>query len=194
MKRDKRRRAFIRENMEYESNIHLFRIAQDLTIAELSRRAGVTRASISALANGSMSPLWEKSGKIKKEAQKLCEFFGVELYELFPRYACTLKRSFQHEIQPWDSYSEKMASGFVDGLIASEYVHKILLETALTEKEEQVLNLYFWQNMTIAEIGWKIRRSADLVRQRIAKALRKLRKILMRYDEEVIFPPEMLRA
>ena len=87
-----------------------------------------------------------------------------------------------------------MASGFVDGLIASEYVHKILLETALTEKEEQVLNLYFWQNMTIAEIGWKIRRSADLVRQRIAKALRKLRKILMRYDEEVIFPPEMLRA
>ena len=47
---------------EYESPIHEYRVAMGLTIKELVLQSGVQQATISALANGSLSPLVEKGG------------------------------------------------------------------------------------------------------------------------------------
>lgn len=82
-----------RKNKEYESTLHKWRVAFGYGVHELAREMGCHQLTISNLANGTVSPLYEsknKQGQIKPIVKKLCDFFGVEAAELFPRYFCSI--------------------------------------------------------------------------------------------------------
>lgn len=83
-----------RKDKEYESNLHKYRVYQNLTINQLAKRAGTNQVVVSSLANGTMSPLYEirnKAGQLKPYAAKICKILHATTEDIFPRYFCNIK-------------------------------------------------------------------------------------------------------
>lgn len=164
-----------RQNKEYESPIHEYRVAKGLTHKELSKQAKVSLQYITELANGMMSPFL-KNGELCTPAKRLCEFFNVEPSDLFPRYACDINRNFKHEVVPYETYTEKLAKSSEDLAALREMrieVNKIL--TDLNKIEREVVIRTFLLNDTLEGIGKNLNMTKERVRQILAKALRRLR-------------------
>jgi len=137
----------INPRVEYESPINEYRVASGLTHRELSAQTNVPMTTIGALANGMLSPVKEDgSGHLRKSAQKLCEFFEVGPEELFPRYICSLNRSYKFDLQPYETWSERAADNFAEQL-ESRDLARLLIKTAMADatlREKRVLAAYFF--------------------------------------------------
>jgi transcriptional regulator with XRE-family HTH domain len=84
----------LRPDREYESAIGEHRVAQGLTIRELSEASGASQQMISGLQNGMISPVYEDSfrcGHIKPSAKSVCEALAIDLEDAFPRYFCKIR-------------------------------------------------------------------------------------------------------
>jgi len=164
--------------IEYESPINEYRMALGLTHKELSAQANVPMTSIGALANGTLSPIMENgSGQLRKPARKLCEFFEVGPEELFPRYICSLNRSYTFDIQPYETWSERAANNFAEQL-ENRNLARLLIKigmTGATLREKRVLAAYFFNGEIFEEIANKEGISSARVIQNYKKALNKIK-------------------
>ena len=191
---------YFNSKREYESPIHEFRVAAGLTCKELMKQSNVNLTSIFALANGMMSPIKENgSGELKESAKLLCQFFEVGPEVLFPRYICTIDRSFKHEVLPYETWSERVADGSIERLEKNRIIKRTVQTglNILTEKERRILHSYYFNDESYRQIAIKEGVSVERIRQIVMKALRRLA-IKMKRDgvinelEEIgaIKPPE----
>jgi DNA-directed RNA polymerase specialized sigma24 family protein len=163
--------------MEYESPINEYRVASGLTHRELSAQSGVPMTTIHALANGMLSPIKENgSGHLRNPARKLCEFFQVGPEELFPRYICSLNRSYKFDIQPYETWSERAANNFREQLENSDLA-RLLIKIAMADatlREKRVLAAYLFNDETFEEIADKEGVTTTRVTQNYRKALKRI--------------------
>ena len=141
----------INPRIEYESPINEYRLALGLTHRELSAQANVPMTAIGALANGMLAPIKENgSGQLRRPARRLCDFFEVGPEELFPRYICSLNRSYQFDIQPYETWSERAAGNFVEQF-ENRNLARFLIKIGMTDatlREKRVLAAYIFNGET----------------------------------------------
>ncbi len=164
---------FYHHNKEYESRIHEFRVARGFRITDLMNLTKGSQSEISALANGTISPLFDKKGDIKPLVLRLMEVLGASFEDLFPRYSCALAKDelLPDQIkdlffpgdpqQPEDVLCEKEWAG--------EYGRHFRL---LNPRLQKVLNLRFFEGCTLQECGDSLGISRERARQLESKALR----------------------
>ncbi len=164
-----------RTNREYESPLHEYRVAQGLTIAELTRKAGIKQQYISGLANGTISPLL-RDGTVRPCAAKLCKFFNVDLEDLFPRYICSLNMSYKFDAVNYETYSERIADSSYKDYENHECIQSLLQNSKLDKQQKTMLHMYFFMGMSLREIGKSLHRCQENIRKILFKALKKIRK------------------
>ena len=167
---------------EYESPIHEFRVAAGLTCKELAKQSGVPMGTIYALANGMVSPMKENgSGELRKPAKILCKFFEVGPEVLFPRYVCSLDRSFKHDVLPYETWSERVANGEVGKREKDRIIKQVVVIgfKILTQRERRILVCIYYNDESYEDIGKKEGVSRERIRQIVIKALRRLKKIIL---------------
>jgi transcriptional regulator with XRE-family HTH domain len=162
---------------DYESPLNDYRIAAGLTHKELAAKANVQCTMISALANGTFSPIKENgSGQLRKDAKKLCEFFKVGPEDLFPRYVCSLNRSHKFDMQPYETWSERAADNCGAQLENSDLAW-VLIKKGManaTSMEIRVFIDYIFNNETFADIARKECVSTTRVIDNFKKSLRRI--------------------
>lgn len=164
---------FYHHNKEYESRIHEFRVARGLRIKDLMDLTKGSQSEISALANGTISPLFAKDGDIKPLALKLMEVLGASFEDLFPRYSCELVKEELLPGQIKDLFFPEDPEQPLDVLCKEEWMgeyrrHFKLLDPRL----QKVLNLRFFEGYTLKECGDSLGISRERARQLEEKALR----------------------
>jgi len=134
--------------------------------------------AIGALANGMLSPIRENgSGQLRKPAKRLCDFFEVGPEELFPRYICSLNRSYQFDIQPYETWSERAAGNFVEQL-GNRDLARLLIKMGMADatfREKRVLAAYFYKGENFEEIAGKEGVTRERVAQNYKKAMKKIK-------------------
>jgi transcriptional regulator with XRE-family HTH domain len=180
MRQQKKYPARYRKDREYESNIHIYRVAQGLTVAQLAELASISINLIFRLANGTDSPLYEmkrKCGQLKPYAQKLCEVLRAEPSDLFPRYFCKIVDNSAFDNIPYRTYSELCANYFDEQLIIKDYVTWLIHSRArsLGKRGLKILVLHYYHNETLTDIAVELNLSPGRVRQLLVLAVRKLR-------------------
>jgi transcriptional regulator with XRE-family HTH domain len=162
---------------EYESPINEYRVAAGLTHKELAAETNISSPTICSLANGTLSPIREKGGgQLRKDAKKLCEFFNVGPEDLFPRYVCSLNRSYKFEIQPYETWSERAADNCGVQLenrdLAWLLIKKGMIDA--TPREIRVFIGYLFNNETFADIARKECVTTTRVIDNFKKSLRRI--------------------
>ena len=175
---------YIHSHKEYESPIHDYRVAAGLTLKELSAQSKVSITTIGSLANGMLAPIKEDgSGQLRKPAKILCEFFEVGPEELFPRYICSLNRSYKHEIQPYETWSERASNNFREQIenrdLARFLIKKGMLNATLREK--RVLEAYLFNGETFYNIAAKEGISQNAITQTYKKSLKRIIAVAKEY-------------
>jgi len=159
---------------EYESNIHAYRVANNLTCRELSIKANVSVQWITSLANGTESPV-RIDGRLRLPAQRLCNFFNASPEELFPRYICTINRSEKFHTNTYTTYSEMIARDPCEIIIEKEYVQNIVRHAHLTKNELFVVRKIVYWNSTLREVGRELNTSQTQISNIYSRAMRKIR-------------------
>lgn len=148
------------------------------TIAELSRRSGVTQTAIGRLLNFRCSPR-AKNGEWRSVTLAICKVLGSEPGDLFPEHL-------DHEI-PTNRIATFVEHAQLSGrdplqLEPGEECQQAEMEQTLydvldtlTEREQGVLYARFWQGKTLEEIANEQGVTRSSVSQAEAKALRRLR-------------------
>jgi transcriptional regulator with XRE-family HTH domain len=169
--------AYINHRKEYESTINEYRIALGLTHKELAAKSNIASPTICNLANGTLSPIKENgSGQLRNSAQKLCEFFEVGPEDLFPRYICSLNRSYKFEIQPYETWSERAAENCGVQFENQDLV-RFLIKTGMAEATPRELRIFaacFFKNKNFAEIARTEEISSKRVIDYFKKSLRRI--------------------
>jgi transcriptional regulator with XRE-family HTH domain len=176
----------INPRKEYESPINDYRIAAGLTHKELAVRAHVLCTSITALASGISSPI-KGNGQLKKDAERLCEFFKVAPEDLFPRYLCSLNRSHKFEIQPYETWSERAADNCGEQF-ENRDLARLLLKKGMagaTPRERRILTRYIFNNETFADIARKERVTMTSVIANYKRSLRRMAKAALKLGSEI---------
>jgi transcriptional regulator with XRE-family HTH domain len=169
----------INPHKEYESLIHDYRIAAGLTHKELADQSKISASTICALANGTLAPIREDgSGQLRTVARRLCEFFDVSPADLFPRYLCSLNRSYAFEIQPHETWSERAADNCgaqLENRDLARVLVKIGMENA-TPRERRVFKDCIFNNTSFTEIADKECLSLPCIVADFKKSLRRITK------------------
>lgn len=151
----------------------------DLTFRDLSKHTGVGARYIAMLAYGYLSPVYidkKRAGKIKPSAQKICDFFFMDISEIFPRYFCNIsnKRMLEAiDIEPYETYSEYVSGekplhiSDISGIIKKSLLCLSLRELGVLKKSIS--------GMSLDEIGEIHKVSRARITQIRSKALRKLK-------------------
>jgi transcriptional regulator with XRE-family HTH domain len=143
---------------EYESTLNEYRIAAGLTHKELAVKSNIPSPTICALANGTLAPIKENgSGQLRKDAQKLCEFFDVSPEDLFPRYVCSFNQSYKFEIQPYETWSERAADN-CGVRLENHDLAWLLIKKGMADassREKRVFIGYLFNNKTFTDIAHK---------------------------------------
>ena len=167
----------INPRVEYESPINEYRVASGLTHRELSAQTNVPMTTIGALANGMLSPVKEDgSGHLRKPAQRLCEFFEVGPEVLFPRYICSLNRSYRFDVQPYETWSERAANNFEEQL-DNRALARLLIKIGTADttlREKRVFAAYLFNGETFEEIADKEGVTRERIAQNYKKTLKKI--------------------
>ena len=147
------------------------------TVMALHRETGVSVGTIYDYINLATSPLAE-DGNFKGTVLRLCDAMGVLPEEAFSesQYECLRKNkaefvaAAEDMIRLVESVTPDAALEFVEQSKA--------IDTAmgtLSSREEQILRMRFYDELTLQEIGGRFGVSANRIRQIEAQALRKLR-------------------
>lgn len=177
------------ENREYENLVNEIRVEQGYTLKELASLVGISGSHMWFISAGLSGPYHGRSGKLKEWASKLQTVFGYDLSEIFPREVCTLQTSNLTNYQltniaqgyEGDYYTdvETKVDRCERAAIVMGGIHK-----CLTEREKKVLELRFYRNKTLQEIGDIIGLSRDRIRQLEARSLRILRGYVAKFRNE----------
>jgi len=103
--------------------------------------------------------------------------FEVGPEELFPRYICSLNRSYKFDMQPYETWSERAANNFEDQLDNRDLV-RLLIKIAMADatlREKKVLAAYFFNDEIFEEIANKEGVSRERIAQNYKKALKKIK-------------------
>jgi transcriptional regulator with XRE-family HTH domain len=177
-----------REDREYESNLGLYRLDRHMTVKELCEAVGTDPTTYCALNNGMASPLYERGPKRnepKPVVRSLLRFFDVELEDLFPRYACKMPD------QRWltkdqltgithgragDPFQEIEDREYIGWLIRYELFYS-RGQGSLESRKRRImaLRLYYWEGMSLREVGKVLGVQPERIRQMNARTLRGLR-------------------
>lgn len=158
---------------EYESNLSEFRVQKGLTITELCALAGVSQNTYSDLNSGVVSPVY-KNGTTKPSALKFAQALGVDLFDLFPRYFCSIN---EHK----EISDEEIINNWHVGLVANDPIDDVLLKEKQDIANEiyqkirpvhrNVLKLRIVDELTLEDTAKIIGVSRERVRQLEAKAI-----------------------
>ena len=164
-------------------NNNLLRLIEEggLGPIETARLIGIAYTSLNDYLNMTISPLLQKTGELKQNAQLICDYFCVMPYEVWSDNQLIALKSnkreveFSHqELTRLESTSDPLKAigndEFIDALDGTL--------RNLTEREQVVINHSFGidgEKMTLDEIGAKLDVSGVRVGQIREKALRKLR-------------------
>lgn len=176
-------RPFLRPDKEYESTVGEYRIFNGLGINKLAELSGISSSAIVGLQSGMIAPCYTRGkseGQIKPWVKRVCEVLRMDEEGLFPRYFCEANRNgankFTEDQAPGFSvgeYAGQTPQDYAEQASLSRQAEKVL--ATLTPQEEKILRLRFWDNYTLDQIAKVFGVSRERIRQKEAKALRKLR-------------------
>lgn len=180
-----------RKDKEYESNLHIYRVHQNLTVNQLAERAGTDQSTVSALANGTMSPLYEakgKTGQLRPYAAKICKILHATTEDIFPRYFCNIKISATELIncQILDCSVSRYSS---DSAMNLEDYHNFLWQKEAlsaffdyyrSTRVREIIISRVLDGCTLEEVGNKLNVSKERVRQIERKWLLRFRIFLQK--------------
>ena len=164
-----------RPHVEHEGNINDFRLALGLTYRELADRAGCWPGEISSLNAGLISPI-DRNGKPRPTAQRLMNFFGCSIADLFPRYVCDFSRK--------NTLTDDQVAGILHGRVPTveDADERMEIEHALSRlpaRLRDVLVSRFFRGETLEEIGLRHGITREWCRQIERTALQKMKKYLL---------------
>ena len=147
------------------------------TQLELGRKAGVCASTVGIIINMKWRPTEEIANKIQAA-------FGragivLDVLELWPESFAGIKKSIiieeTRDIEPvqLEGAIKQTPMQLMDLDITKEILHDVLQQ--LTNRERKVLTMRFFEGLTMAEVGKRLKRSGSLIGRIEAKALRKLR-------------------
>ena len=172
------------ESKEYENNINAIRVEKGLTLREVAEAIGTTASHVWFISQGYTGPFATKSGKLKRWAKRLQEFFGYDLSEIFPREVCSLDSTYLTDDQICEmahghhySYSDPESVIFETSRLLN--VFEIIAEK-LTIKQRRVLYMMYILDMTRAEVAELLGVSDTLVMFTEMKSLRLIRQAYAR--------------
>ena len=188
------RRIPVSKGFRARTNLLEFIEKSGISVSKLAEIAGCSYMGVIRLQEGVLSPFHEKNcevegeiykrGDIKKTAGRMASFFGVDISELFPDdYArvegvnnCFMGGSDSY-VSLGDLKEESDGGNFVDGLEREVGFHNLfgMVNGKLTSRENNILEMYFYDDLTREEIGEFYGITAVRVRQIEKKALRKIR-------------------
>lgn len=155
------------------------------TAAELSRATGVGQTDIGEYLRLLASPYSAQTGELKRSAEKLCDYFGCVIEELFP--ASHLFAPLKTNRYEADITADQLAlingrrePRLLEDLADEEDEHgnrfEALFDIAgLNAKERTVISLRFVEDQTLEQIGAKVGATRERIRQIERGALRKMR-------------------
>lgn len=156
------------------------------TAAELSRATGVGQTDIGEYLRLLASPYSAQTGELKRSAEKLCDYFGCVIEELFPvgHLFAPLKTNRCEANITADQLAiinGRHEQRLLEDLADEEDEHgnrfEALFDIAgLNAKERTVISLRFVEEQTLEQIGAKVGATRERIRQIESKALRKMRK------------------
>ena len=166
-------------NKEYESTLSEFRVNAGFKIKELCKALNITQNEYSSLNSGTMSPI-TKYGNVRESAGKIAEFFGADLYDLWPLYFCPMNQT--------KASDEELICTFHQGLFDEEFDDPAvryekredsrsfynLIKAKLSKRELEVMKLRM-NDETLEDIGDLFKVSRERVRQVEKKAINMIR-------------------
>ena len=164
------------KDIEYENKLAEVRVEEGYTIRELAAAAKTHITAITKLQSGYIAITYH-SGKVKPWVERIAKILNTKLSYLFPREMCDVERGLLHIDQESDfltgEYTKRHANGAYEILDATNALYNVL--TTIRAREALFLTLYYWMDFTYDEIGNADGVTREMVRQIVAKGLRKLR-------------------
>lgn len=164
---------------EYENNLAEFRHKLNLNIREMSSILGVNEVVYRAQELGKTS-IYRK-GAVKPWILKLCKEFRCHLEDIFPREVCGLPESYDKEDfvelydNHWSSHPYMDEIEYLELRLDMEKILNKYLKDKYKSRFYEIIQLYFFQDMSKAEIG-KIYRCQD---KAVGALMIKIRRILL---------------
>jgi RNA polymerase sigma factor (sigma-70 family) len=155
------------------------------TLAELSRRSGISKSEIGQYLRLAKSAYRPKNGEIRSGVKRLCEFFHCLPDQIFPEEhlhtpLTTNSSSVEISMEELKSIHGIMAPGPDAALIDAEANDALYTAlSTLTDKQQKVLQMRFGldgKEHTLVEIGENLGLSATRIMEIEQKALRILRR------------------
>ena len=153
----------------YDTPFSRARLREGLTIKELSERAGILPSSYTGFNAG--SPPILSNGAVKPDAQKLANFFGMTLSDLWPDYFSPIPPEEEFLI-------DELVDNFHHGLLSLEFadpelqllekeklrvINELILD--LPERNRKVIMMKLFDNMTFTDIGLQFGVSTNRILQ-----------------------------
>jgi len=168
--------------LEWENKLAETRVAAGYTLKKLAKAAKMKNyTQIISFQNGMQSPTYLigfKKGTVKPAVINILKVLNVEFEDIFPRYFCDLKKGelINSQIKEileseYSTYNRPNKKVFKKRL--SLNLKKIL--SFLSPIEKNIINLRFFDDMTLKQIANVLNITAERVRQIEARALKKLR-------------------
>lgn len=188
--------CFYLKNKEYESPLHEIRVRRGYTVDKLAKECKMQISQISALANGTMSPL-DRKGNIRFEVLQLGKVLNIELTKLFPRYICEIYNDdddlkIDHDGLTQDQLNELTQSRRnVSEANPSCYFNSDrfwnIVKSVLTIEEFKLISEKYLFGNSFLEIGKNEKHTKQCMQIKINKILNKLRRSSrMKYLEEFL--------
>lgn len=163
------------------------------TVAELSRRSGISQHVISGLLNFRTSPRCDYGREWRTATLAICKTLGYEANDLFPDHL-------DHEIPTnqitaFVEHAQLSGRGPLQLGPCEEYERKDIEQTlndvleTLNDREQDILKARFWDNKTLEEIARDFNVTRTRIAQIEAKAIRKLGHPVRRHILEEIYTP-----
>lgn len=155
----------------------LLRLLYDyqMTFADLARATNIDPSVISNLAYGVSPPIY-RNGAVKPYALAICEYFLVDMSDVFPRYFCDINsKHYKFENIPYTTNSEEISDeDFVYNRIHAREIIEII-KHYLTAREFDIFELSVSHEWTFTEIGAKYKIGGTRANQIYVRVLRKIK-------------------
>ena len=146
------------------------------SVADLSRKMGRSQGAVNALVTMKVKPINEKGWT--ELASDVAAMVGKEPVEIWPEHLqdIRLSTSTSEFTIDMDGVKQIMSDNSTEKMIAHSQVLQ-QLDTRLNDTQKKVIDMRFYQKMSLEEIGKVLGLSRERVRQIECKSLRR-----MRYD------------
>tara|TARA_R110000868_G_scaffold107470_1_gene294088 strand:+ start:31 stop:633 length:603 start_codon:yes stop_codon:yes gene_type:complete len=149
------------------------------SVADLSRKMGRSQGAVNALVTMKVKPINEKGWT--ELASDVAAMVGKEPVEIWPEHLqdIRLSTSTSEFTIDMDGVKQIMSDNSTEKMIAHSQVLQ-QLDTRLNDRQKKVIDMRFYQNMSLEETGKVLGLSRGRVMQIECKSIRR-----MRYDAKV---------